>query len=400
MYYFTENRPKISCFVPFKIQNTFLVILFSVKKISKTDKRRSKTMTERENFFSIIKRTGYERMPVMYDFCPYLKETCDDKVEKLYEEIGFTPSPMIRTKGAPVKDNDTEKFRKYYDTLKEGATIDIYGVANEPGSAAAMHMTHMRHPLENMETLEELQAYPFPEFVFDEEEMAKQLEANNKLKAQDKVVCGNMQCTIWETSWYMRGMEVLMMDMMSDDEMAEFVLDKVTQLAIDQAVYFVKTGADVLYFGDDIGMQRTIMMSEELYCTWLKPRLKKVVDAARAINPDVIIFYHSCGFIEPFIDHLIDVGIDVLNPVQPECMDFKEIHDKYGDRISFHGTIGTQTTMPFGTPEEVRAEVFKNLDIAGKKGGLLVAPTHLLEPEVPWENIKAYIEACHDYTRQ
>lgn len=355
-------------------------------------------MTERANFFSLIKRTGYERIPVLYDFCPYLQETCGQKVEDLYREIGFTPCPIAYAAGIPVKDSDTEKFRKYYGILKERTTIDIYGVANEPGSAAAMHMTHMLHPLEKIKTLEELEAYPFPEFVWDEEDVARQLARNNALKAQDRVICGSMQCTIWETAWYMRGMEVLMMDMMSEDEMAEFVLNKVTELAIHRAEYFVKTGAEVLYFGDDIGMQHTIMMSKELYQTWLKPRLKRVVDAARAINPDVIIFYHSCGFVEPFIEDLIEVGIDVLNPVQPECMDFAEIHAKYGDRISFHGTIGTQTTMPFGTPEEVRAEVFKNLDIAGKKGGLLVSPTHLLEPEVPWENIRAYIEACRDYT--
>lgn len=355
-------------------------------------------MTERENFFSIIRRTGYERIPVMYDFCPYLQKTCNHKVEKLYRESGFTPCPMAYAGGIPAKDNNTEKFRKYYDHLKEGTTIDIYGVAYEPGSAAAMHMTRMLHPLEKVEMLEDLKAYPFPEFVWDEGDVAKQLARNNALKAQDKVICGSMQCTVWETAWYMRGMEALMMDMMSEDEMAVFLLDKVTDLAVQRAEYFVKTGAEILYFGDDVGMQHSIMMSRELYQAWLKPRLKKVVDAARAVNPEIIIFYHSCGFIEPFIEDLIDVGIDVLNPVQPECMDFKEIHEKYGDRISFHGTIGTQTTMPFGTPEEVRAEVFKNLDIAGKKGGLLVSPTHLLEPEVPWENIKAYIEACRDYT--
>ena len=354
-------------------------------------------MTERENFFSIIRRTGYERVPVMYSFCPYLQETCQSKVKELFREIGFTPSPMADVRGIPVKDSSTDKFLKYYDSLKEGTTIDIYGVANEPGSAAAMHMTHMRHPLEKMETLEELEAYPFPEFVLDEADVAGQLARNNELKKQDKVVCGNMQCTVWETAWYMRGMEVLMMDMMAEDEMADFVLDKVTELAVQRAEYFMKTGAEVLYLGDDVGMQRTVMMSQDLYQTWLKHRLKKVVDAARAINPDVIIFYHSCGFIEPFIEDLIQVGIDVLNPVQPECMDFRKIHEKYGSRISFHGTIGTQTTMPFGTPQEVRAQVFRNLDIAGPKGGLLVAPTHLLEPEVPWENIKAYIQACRDY---
>ena len=80
-----------------------------------------------------------------------------------------------------------------------------------------------------------------------------------------------------------------------------------------------------------------------------------------------------------------------------ECMDFREIHDMFGDRLSFHGTIGTQSVMPFGTPEDVRRMVFENLDIAGKQGGLFVCPTHLLEPEVPVENVVAYIRACADY---
>ncbi len=153
----------------------------------------------------------------------------------------------------------------------------------------------------------------------------------------------------------------------------------------------------MLFFGDDIGMQSSIMMSEDMYVEWFKPRLTKLIKEVKAINPDILIFYHSCGYIEPFIPHLIEAGVDVLNPIQPECMDFEEIHAKYGDKISFHGTIGTQTTMPFGTPDEVKAEVTKNLTLAGKKGGLFCAPTHMLEPEVPWENILAYVEACKEF---
>ena len=140
------------------------------------------------------------------------------------------------------------------------------------------------------------------------------------------------------------------------------------------------------------------MMSEALYDRFLFPRLSSVIQAAREINPAILIFYHSCGYITPFIPRLIEAGIDVLNPVQPECMDFAEIHAQFGDRLSFYGTIGTQTTMPFGTEEEVREAVKRNLDIAGEKGGLLVAPTHMLEPEVPWRNVKAYIQACREST--
>jgi uroporphyrinogen decarboxylase len=101
--------------------------------------------------------------------------------------------------------------------------------------------------------------------------------------------------------------------------------------------------------------------------------------------------------VTPLIGDFIEAGIDVLSPVQPECMDFAELHKAFGDRVSFSGTIGTQTTMPFGTPEQVRELTFKNLDIAGEKGGLLCCPTHFLEPEVPWENIEAYLQACRDY---
>ncbi|MGI5930728.1 MAG: uroporphyrinogen decarboxylase family protein [Pseudoflavonifractor sp.] len=206
-----------------------------------------------------------------------------------------------------------------------------------------------------------------------------------------------MQCTVWETSWYIRGMEPLMMDMMCDEEMAEVILDRVTQMSIQRAKLYAEAGVDILYLGDDVGMQNSLMMSEELYVTWIKPRLKQVIEAAKAIKPDIIVFYHSCGFVEPLIPHLIEAGIDVLNPIQPECMDFEEIFEKYGDQVAFHGTVGTQSVMPFGTPEEVKAVVKKNLDIAGPKGGLFVAPTHLLEPEVPWENIRAYVEVCREY---
>ena len=93
----------------------------------------------------------------------------------------------------------------------------------------------------------------------------------------------------------------------------------------------------------------------------------------------------------------MEAGVEVLNPVQPECMDFAEIHAEYGKKLSFWGTVGTQSTMPFGTPDEVKAVVRRNLEIAGEAGGLLCTPTHLLEPEVPWENIEAYVEACREF---
>ncbi len=355
-------------------------------------------MNQRENLLSLLRRQGFEEIPVEFSLCPALVEEYEMRVGKGIPYADYFNFSTGNIEGLRPIDHQIEKYYPYYPGgLKAGTHIDEWGIAHELGSEAAMHMTRMLHPLECIQDIEEIMAYPFPDY--QNVSVDKQHSQVEKLHAKGRAAVGNMQCTIWETAWYLRSMNELMMDMMTEDKKAEYLLNRVTGLAATKAAAFAAAGVDILYLGDDIGMQSTIMMSEELYCTWLKPRLKQVIDAAKAINPDLIVFYHACGYVTPFIPHLIEAGIDVLNPIQPECMDFKEIHDQFGDKLSFHGTIGTQTTMPFGTPEEVRREVIKNLEIAGSKGGLCISPTHVLEPEVPWENIIAYVEACRDFRK-
>lgn len=350
-------------------------------------------MTNRENYLSIAKRKGYHKMPTDISMCPSLKKRFDEYCCR----VGFEYDPhTVNIPDLKSECAEKETFLQYYGhSFKEGTKIDGWGVAHEPGSAAAFHMTKMYHPMENFDSEEQVLSYPFPKYAGADD--SAQRETIEKAHTTDRIAVGQMQMTIWETAWYLRGMENLMVDMMTEEPIADILLDKITDIAVLRAESFVRNGVDVLFLGDDIGMQNSIMMSEELYCTWLKPRIAKVISAAKSINPNVIVFYHSCGFVTPMIPHLIYAGIDVLNPVQPECMNFAEIHEEFGDRLSFHGTIGTQTTMPFGTPDDVRREVFKNLEIAGDKGGLFVAPTHLLEPEVPVENVMAYIRACDDF---
>jgi len=257
-------------------------------------------------------------------------------------------------------------------------------------------MTRMHHPMKNFDSVAQFEAYPWPDFESVDEEVV--FESVADIHASGKAAGAGLGMTIWETAWYMRGMPELMMDMVVGDEKATVVLDKVTDSACISAERAARAGVDILHLGDDIGMQEQIMMSLPMYREWLKPRLTRVIDAARAVKPDVLVRYHSCGYVTPFIEDLMEAGVDILNPVQPECMDFAEIHAAYGDVLSFNGTLGTQTTMPFGTPEEVRAVVLRNLEIAGPQGGLFVTPTHLVEPEVPWENIEAYVEAVKEFS--
>ena len=356
-------------------------------------------MTSRENYIAVARRTGYTSLLPEFSMCPSLAERFRAYAAEHDLRIPEGPGYVW---DLPAKCASREEFLTYYPgkTFKPGTHVDGWGVAHEPGSAAAFHMTYMHHPMEDFDSAEQILAYPFPVFDPDGNGTEAQADAVKKLHDAGRPVIGSMQCTVWETAWYMRGMENLMCDMMAEDPMAEILLDRVTDLAVQRAVSFARAGADVIFLGDDIGMQHTIMMSEGLYGEWLKPRLKRVIDAARAANPDVLIFYHSCGHVTELIPQLIEAGVDVLDPVQPECMDFRQIFDTFGDRLSFHGTIGTQSVMPFGTPDEVRRKVFEHLDIAGPSGGLYVCPTHLLEPEVPVENVAAYIQACIDYTER
>jgi len=334
-------------------------------------------------------------MPADFSMSPALNEKFQNWVDAGKIDFDISIAHKLVPDIIPAE-REQSVFSKYYDYgLRPGTDIDIWGVAREPGSAESMHMMRMRHPMKDFDSLEQIAAYPFPDF--SKSSRAEQEKSVYAAKYDDFITMGKMPMTIWETSWYLRGMENLMVDMMSDDPIAEALFNRVTEIAVIRAKAFAMSGVDILFIGDDIGMQRSIMMKESLYSDWLKPRLKEVINAAKAINPDIVVIYHSCGFITPMIPHLVEAGIDVLNPIQPECMDFGEIYDLSGKQLSFHGTIGTQSVMPFGTPDEVRNAVFKNLDIAGEMGGLLVAPTHLLEPDVPVENVVAYLKACIDY---
>jgi len=139
------------------------------------------------------------------------------------------------------------------------------------------------------------------------------------------------------------------------------------------------------------------MFAPDTWRIMMLSRWKKVWQAAKENNPKVKIWYHSDGNITDIIPDLIEAGVDVLNPIQPECLDIDSIHRRYGKRLTLDGCIGTQTTMPFGTPDDVRRTVKNLIDAYGRNGGLILSPTHVLEPEVPLENIDAFCTACKGF---
>lgn len=344
-------------------------------------------MTPRQKLLTVLRREGMPEVPFDIALTPhqydvFKRETGETDVEAWFRLWHRHVSSGIEASA------DTSTL--YDEDLPDGTTFDPWGVAHAPGSEAALHMTRLHHPLAGDVTVGSIANYPMPS-VSGEEQIAEEVA---QLHREGIAAVGNMAQTIWETAWAIRSMEDLMVDMLSNDERGTALLDRVTDVSVRRAAMLTATGCDIIQLGDDIGMQRTPMMSVDLWRTYLKPRLAQVIDAVRAESAGAIIFYHSCGFVAPFIDDLIEIGIQVLNPIQPESMSFADIHSRYHDRLSFWGTIGTQTTMPFGGPEDVRFEVHRNVSLCREEGGLVIGPTHIVEPEVPWENIVALREAC------
>lgn len=294
----------------------------------------------------------------------------------------------------------TEKrvdFSPYLGPLPPDGWVNEWGIGHVPGSL--YHFEDYIHPLQSISSPDDLEDYPFPDVIatYRYEGLAEQVAEWHR---RGYAVAGEIphySGTLFECAWILRGMENLLADFLLQPDLATALLDRLTASGIESATQLASTGIDILTTGDDVGTQRGMMMSPALWRKWLKPRMREIIVAAKAVNPDLLVFYHSDGDIRSIIPELIEMGIDILNPVQPECMDPVRLKREYGNDLAFWGTIGTQTTMPLGTPDEVRAVVRERIETVGEGGGLLLAPTHVLEPDVPWENIIAFIEAVEEY---
>ena len=205
-------------------------------------------------------------------------------------------------------------------------------------------------------------------------------------------ITGVTVCTIWETAWALRGYDRMLQDLVEDQDLAECILEIPYRYHLTAAKRLVEMGVDMVWIGDDVGSQRSMLISPRHWRKFLKPRLACFISSLKAINPEVKVAYHSDGDIRTIIPELIEIGLDVLNPIQPACMDPRELKRLYGDRLCFWGTIDEQETLPFGTPDEVRQEVLARLRTAGRGGGLIIGPTHHVQLDTPMENFWAMID--------
>jgi uroporphyrinogen decarboxylase len=199
-------------------------------------------------------------------------------------------------------------------------------------------------------------------------------------------IIGATVTTIWETAWALRGLEQMLIDLVADPDLADRILEIPYQFHLAAAKRLVAMGVDMVWTGDDVGTQHAMLISPQQWRRFLKPRMAHFFAELKAINPDVKVAYHCDGDIYPIIPELIEIGMDVLNPVQPASMDPARVKRDFGDRLCFWGTLDEQHTLPFGTPDDVEREVRERLATVGRGGGLILGPTHHVQLDTPLEN--------------
>jgi uroporphyrinogen decarboxylase len=346
-----------------------------------------------------------------------LRHESTDRVPRLlYEEaIGYTPpiERLLREKCAPREPRDyfgmditrvvenasrlpLARFAPWLGAEAAAATasgeVDEWGVRWRQGSLH--HFARVESPLRSVRQPRELDDYPWPDLtqLYRFDGLARQVEALHEQGLAVAAFAGS----IFERAWYLRGMQQLLVDMYETPALARALLERTAACQRYAAGQFAAAGVDIVITGDDVATQRGLLMRIEMWREFLKPLQAATARTVKETRPGSYVFYHCDGNVEPLIPELIEAGVEILNPVQPECMDPAAIKRRYGGRLSFWGTVSVQRTMAFGTPDEVRDEVRRRIRDVGCGGGLILAPAHVLGPEVPWENIVAFFQAAGD----
>jgi uroporphyrinogen decarboxylase len=282
--------------------------------------------------------------------------------------------------------------------LPDGTYVDPWGthrrrVANEYGA----YDEYASHPLADAETVADVQNWDWtsPEDwdISGVQRQCEELNADVRFHLRYEV--GG----IFEWSWALRGFERFLLDLVERPAIACAIMDRFTDIYIENARRVIEAAGgllDMVYTYDDVGMQEGLLLSPRMWRQFILPRHQRLNAAIRSARYPVKIMYHSCGAVFPLIGAFAnEMGIDVLNPLQPRAagMDMQRIKADFGDRVSFHGAIDIQHTLPHGTPAEVQAEVRERCRVLGRHGGYICTSAHYLQADTPLQNIVALYTA-------
>lgn len=345
-------------------------------------------MTGYERVRRAVRRERADRLPVDYCAMPeahagLLRHLGIDIDEALFRRLGcdfrrvearFTgPSDMTGKPGI----------------VAEGK--DFWGIIREPvRNPFGTYFEIAHHPLAAATTVEDIENHAWPSLDwFDYSHLSEQID---RINDRERYCILFFAGGTFETSWYMRGMSRFLMDLVEAPEIAEAICRRVTDFFTRRAMKAIEQSQgkiDMIFSNGDIGTQRGMMLSPALWREHIKPYTAEYITPFKKMG--LMTMYHSCGSIVPVIDDFIEMGLDVLDPIQPGAvgMDPDSLRTGFGRRITFHGGVDEQHLLPHGSPEEVRREVARAMGILGTDGGYIVCPAHNIQADTPPENILA-----------
>lgn len=346
---------------------------------------KSKQMNKKERFYRVLKREKLDRLPVQLDFSPKALDKVaknwgiDNKEEELLDFLG---NHIVYAYMDDVYNKI--KIRENFD---KRILYDEWGIGWDTQQEGLFIADH---PLDNIENY---QHYKFPEL--DKKDLFKSAKKKIEKYSNDYIVCSYHVLCLFERAWSLRGLENFMIDMMSRSNFVNDLLDRITGYQIKVAEKYVELGVTCARTGDDYGGQSSMLFSPELWRKLFKPRLEKIWDVYK--KADIPVILHSCGNVEPIIPDLIEMGLDVLHPLQPEAMSVEELSQKYGKDLSFYGGLSIQKVLPLGSPEDVKEDVKKCIEVLGKNNGYIIGPANSITSDVPLKNIEALISSIDKY---
>ncbi len=353
-------------------------------------------MTPRERVLAVLNGRQPDRVPKMANFYP---ESLPELGERGAEGDYFGTEIRFVEFEPPAEQS---AFLNYLEGLPEevyvGSSTVLRNYADWGYFPHVEGLGRLGEATTPAELAEQLAAAPLPQFsTRQSERLANQVAQYHKRGLAVMGTPPHLGGELFETAWRLRGWTQFMIDLKLRPELAHTLLDQLTAMTVATALALVRAGVDILGLDDDVGAPRHMLIGPATWREFLKPRLETIIRAGRAINSGLKIFYHSDGYIDPIIPELIEVGVDVIHPVQPDVMDPAHLKARCDGRLAFWGTVGTQATWGWPNPAAIRAEVRERIETVGRGGGLIIGPAYDLEPRIPWENIVAFFEAVEDY---
>jgi uroporphyrinogen decarboxylase len=362
-------------------------------------------MKPRDRVLRALRREGLpDRVPLQFDLCRSLLEDFGAKLgitvrytTSYYEDVTYRISANeLRTamgSDCVVVGGSLPAGYSHLETA-DGTVVNEFGMVMRQGP---LYMEVIEAPLAGVSSADEVRRFPMP----DPSAAGRFDDAAAEIARfkDDYFIIGDLELTMFEMAWHMVGLEKIMIDMTVGEPYLDVLLDRVMGFSIGVGVRLVELGVDAIWTGDDFGSQNGMLISPLMWRTLFKPRFAALFAELKAANPDVLIAYHSDGAVAPILDDLVEIGMDVFNPVQPNVPghDPHTLKAQLGDRLSFWGAIDQQHLLPHASVAEIERDVAAKIAALGVGGGYMCAPAHIVQADTSMENVEAFIRAVRTH---